>query len=53
MDGALTNVVYLRTKASHSRQIMMFRLLNNGTHSVVVKTRGSMLVQLDGFVVIK
>jgi len=53
VDGALTNVVYLRTKASHSRQIMMFRLLNNGTHSVVVKTRGSMLVQLDGFVVIK
>ena len=32
---------------------MMTRLMVDGTHTVVVKTRGSMLVQLDGFVVIR
>ncbi len=53
VDGHLTNLVYLRTSASRSRQIKATRLLTYGPHTVVVRTRGSMLVQLDGFVVLK
>ena len=53
VDGVLTNVVYLRTSASLSRRILVTRSMASGTHTVMVKTRGSMLVQLDGFIVLK